>query len=119
MKYESNNIISRIEWCRLQQRLDSVTMDERAGWRAEEAGLMDALDRRDRRVFMKAAYPSQFIRYQCGLEDGRALLRLSRLHSCAMTSLKGLGSTPLPTPGLVDRSPTHPSSHVQVGRAPR
>src|SRR5215831_3591473 len=119
MKYEPNNISSRIEWCRLQQRLLSVTLDERAGWRAEEAGLIDALDRSDRRVFMRAAYPSQFICYQCGLEDGRALLRLSRLHSCAMTRLKGLGSTQLPTPGLVDRSPTHTASHVHVARAPR
>jgi hypothetical protein len=119
MKYEPNNILSRIEWCRLQQERHSVTVDERAGWQAEEAGLMDALDRRDRRMFMRATYPSQFIRYQCGLEDGRALLRLSRLHSCAMIRLKGLGSTPLPTPGLVERSPTHTASHVHVGRAPR
>ena len=57
MKYESNNIISRIEWCRLQQRLDSVTMDERAGWRAEEAGLMDALDRRDRTSVHESGIP--------------------------------------------------------------
>jgi len=28
MKYEPNNIISRIEWCRLQQRIHSVTVDE-------------------------------------------------------------------------------------------
>ena len=38
MKYEPTNIISRIQWCRLQQQLHSVTQDERAGWRAEEAG---------------------------------------------------------------------------------
>ena len=77
MKYEPNNIISRIEWCRLQQQLHSVTMDERAGWRAEEAGLVDALGRRDRRALHARGTPAlSFIRYQCGLEDGRALLRL-------------------------------------------
>jgi hypothetical protein len=118
MNCEPNNIISRIEWCRRQQQLHSVTMDERTGWWAEEVGLVDALDSRDRRVFMKEKYGSNFIRYQCGLEDGHALLRLSRLHSCAMTRLKGLGSTPLPTPGLLERSPTHTASHVHVGRAP-
>ena len=42
MKYESTQIISRIQWCRLQQQLHSVTQEERAGWRAEEAGLVDA-----------------------------------------------------------------------------
>ena len=79
MKYEPTNIIARIAWCRLQQQLHTVTRDERAGWRAEEAGLVDALGCRDRIALMRKEHRSQFIRYKCGLEDGRALLRLSTL----------------------------------------
>src|SRR6267143_926384 len=85
MKYEPTNIISRIQWCRLQQQLHSVTQDERAGWRAEEAGLVDALGCRDRMAFMREEHRSQFTRYQCGLEDGKALLRLSTLFPSGMT----------------------------------
>ena len=117
MKYESNNIISRIEWCRRQQQLHSVTMDERVGWRAEEAGLVDAFGRRDRRGFMKEVYGSNFIRYQCGLEDGRALLRLHRLYPCGMTRMKDLSSIPLTPPAWVDRPPSQAPSQVHVGRS--
>jgi hypothetical protein len=119
VKYEPNNIFSRIEWCRLQQQLHSVTLDERTGWQAEEAGLVDALSRTDRGAFMITAHRSQFIRYQCGLEDGRALLRLSRQYSCDMARMKEFGSNPFTTPGGVDRPPTRTSSCVHVGRAPR
>lgn len=119
MKYEPNNIISRIEWCRLQQQLHSVTLDERAGWQTEEAGLVDALSGRDRSAYMRAADRLKFIRYECGLEDGRALLRLGRLHPCDMTRMKELGSTPFATPSGVDKPPTQTSSCVNVERAPR
>jgi hypothetical protein len=47
---------------------------------------------------MKGAHTSQFIRYQCGLEDGRALLRLSTLRPCGITRMERLGPTPLTTP---------------------
>ena len=76
MKYALTNILSRIEWCRLQQQLHTVTEDERAGWRAEEAGLRDALALGGRRANISEEHPSQFRRYQCGLEDGRTLLRI-------------------------------------------
>jgi hypothetical protein len=115
MKYEPNHIISRIEWCRLQQQLHSITKDERAGWRAEEAGLVDALGCRDRIAFMRKEHRSQFIRYQCGLEDGRALLRLSTLTPCGMTRMEGLGPAPLTTPAWVDRRPSQAPSPVNVG----
>ena len=115
MKYEPNNIISRIEWCRLQQHLHSITKDERAGWRAEEAGLVDALGCRDRVAFMREEHRSQFFRYQCGLEDGRALLRLSTLPPCGMTRMEGLGPAPLTTPAWVDRRPSQAPSPVNVG----
>jgi hypothetical protein len=119
MKYEPINIISRIEWCRLQQHLHSITKEERAGWRAEEAGLVDALGCRDRIAFMREEHRSQFIRYQCGLEDGRALLRLSTLLPCGMTRMKRLGPTPLTTPAWVDRRPSQAPSRVHVGESRR
>jgi hypothetical protein len=119
MKYEPTNIISRIEWCRLQQRLHSVTRDERAGWLAEEAGLVDALSRRDRTAFMSEEHRPHFIRYQYGLEDGRALLRLSSLLPCDMTRMKGLGPSPLTPPAWVDRPPSEAPSRVHVGRPRR
>ena len=97
MKYESTPIISRIQWCRLQQQLQSVTRDERAGWRAEEAGLVDALGCRDRIAFMRGEHRSHFTRYQCGLEDGQALLRLSNSTPCGMTRMEGGSPAPLTT----------------------
>jgi hypothetical protein len=93
MKYAFTQIISRIEWCRLQQQLHSVTPDERAGWRAEEAGLVDALGCRDRIAFMRGEHRSHFTRYQCGLEDGQALLRLSASTSRGMTRMEGRDPT--------------------------
>jgi hypothetical protein len=71
-----NQINGRINWCQYQQQLKTITPDEREGWWAEEAGLLDALFGRDRIAFMKAGHPSQFPRYLCGLQDGQALLRL-------------------------------------------
>jgi hypothetical protein len=91
MKYEPTHIISRIEWCRLQQQLHSVTREEREGWWAEEAGLVDALGCRDRIAFIREEHRSQFTRYQCGLEDGQALLRLPTSTPCGMTRMVGLG----------------------------
>ena len=85
MKYEVINIIWRIEWCRLQQQLHTATEDDRAGWRAEEAGLRDALGLRDRRTVMREEHQSQFRRYQRGLEDGRALLRIDSLNRGGMS----------------------------------
>jgi hypothetical protein len=32
MMCEPTNIISRIQWCRLQQQLPAVTQEERVGW---------------------------------------------------------------------------------------
>ena len=119
MKYEPTNIISRIAWCRLQQQLHSITKDERAGWRAEEAGLVDALGCRDRIAFMREEYRSHFTRYQCGLEDGRALLRLSTSPPCGMTRVEGVGPTPLKTTAWMDRHPSQAFSPVHVGGARR
>ncbi len=79
MIVEPTNINSRIEWCRLQQLLPSCTREEHEGWRAEEAGLLDALFGRDRAVFVREEHGSQLTRYQRGFEDGQALLRFQQL----------------------------------------
>jgi hypothetical protein len=118
MKYEPMNIISRIQWCRLQQQLHSITPDERAGWRAEEAGLVDALGCRDRVAFMRQEHRSHFIRYQCGLEDGRALLRLSTPRPSGMTRLEG-SQAPLTTTAWVGRHPSQVPSRVHVKESRR
>ncbi len=114
MKYESTQIISRIEWCRLQQQLHSVTRDERAGWRAEEAGLVDALGCRDRIAFMQGEHRSQFTRYQCGLEDGQALLRLSTSTPYGMTGMEGWSPAPLMSQARVNSRSSQASRPSQV-----
>ena len=118
MKYEPTNINSRIAWCRLQQQLPSVTRDERAGWRAEEAGLVDALFGRDLIAFMRERHRSQFTRYQSGFEDGKALLRLSTLFPSDMTRMEGLGPAHSTTPARMDRRPSQapPPVHVESRR---
>ena len=118
MKYDPSNIISRIEWCRLQQQLHSITKDERAGWRAEEAGLVDALGCRDRMAFMREEHRSQFTRYQCGLEDGKALLLLQKVNSRWHDMYEGVGPVPFTAPARVDRrsSQAPPPVHVEFRR---
>jgi hypothetical protein len=116
MKYESNHIISRIEWCRLQQQLHSVTRDERAGWRAEEAGLVDALGSRERTAFMRGEHRSQFTRYQLGLENGQALLRLSTSTPCGMTRMEGWRPAPLTTQVNSRPSQAPPPVYVEPRR---
>lgn len=118
MKYEPNNITSRIQWCRLQQRLPSITQEERVGWQMEEAGLIDALGNRDRTAFMREKYRSQFARYQCGFEDGKALLRVSTVFASGMTPMEGLGPARSTTPARVDRHPSHapPPVHEESRR---
>jgi hypothetical protein len=118
MTCEPTDIISRIRWCRLQQRLPSVTQDERVGWRLEEAGLLDALGDRERTAFRRKAYRSQFTRYQRGLEDGKALLRLSMVFASGMTRMEGVGPARSTTPARVDRRPSHapPPVHVEARR---
>ena len=118
MMCEPTNIVSRIQWCRLQQQLPSATQEERVGWRMEEAGLMDALGNRDRTAFMRQEYRSQFPRYQCGLEDGKALLRVSTVFARGMTPMEGLGSARSTTRARVDRRPSHapPPVHAESRR---
>ena len=112
MTCEPTDIISRIRWCRLQQRLPSVTQAERVGWRLEEAGLMDALGNRERTAFMRKEYRSQFTRYQSGLEDGKALLRFSTLFPSGMTRMEGQGPARSTTPARMDSRPIQATSSM-------
>jgi hypothetical protein len=114
MKHESTQIISRIEWCRLQQQLHSVTREERAGWWAEEAGLEDALRGRDRTTAMREEHRSQFMRYKSGLEDGKALLRLGTSIPCGVTRMEGGSPAPLTTPAGVASYPSQARRPVHV-----
>lgn len=78
MENSPNEILSRIEWCRLRRKW-AVTREEEEGWQAEEAGLTDALLGRDRTEIRRNCHPSLLERYQLGLQDGQALMRL---HQC-------------------------------------
>ena len=96
MEQSTNEILSRIEWCRLQRK-GAVTHDEEEGWQAEEAGLMDALLGRDRTAMRKTSHPSLLERYRLGLQDGRVLMRFApALQPDGMESeiKEGLGQVP-------------------------
>ena len=112
MTYDPNNIISRIAWCRLQQQLHLLTQEERAGWRAEEDGLMDALFGRNRKASMRETHRAHLVRYHCGLEDGMALLRFSTSTPWAMTGREGPGPIPLATQDWVVSRPVQASPPV-------
>jgi hypothetical protein len=70
------SIVLRIAWC--QQQKEQVDREpEREGWTAEEAGLQDALLNQDRTNQYQACSPEVFDRYVTGLQDGRALIRVT------------------------------------------
>jgi hypothetical protein len=70
----TNPVIFRIEWCR-RQRTKARTEPEQEGWRAEEAGLRDALLHRDHANEYRDGPPNVFERYVMGFQDGQALIR--------------------------------------------
>jgi hypothetical protein len=111
MTYDPNNIISRIAWCRLLQQIRLLTLGERAGWRAEEDGLMDALFGRNRMASMRETHRAHLARYHCGLEDGMALLRFSTSTPWAMTGMTG--PIPLTTQDWIDSRPVQASPPVE------
>jgi hypothetical protein len=78
MPHTGTSLVARIEWCRRERR-QARTEAELEGWRAEEAGLRDALLNRDRTYQYRYSPPAVFERYALGLEDGRALIRLGRV----------------------------------------
>jgi hypothetical protein len=68
-------IKSRIKWCR-RLREAARTWEEAEGWRAEEAGLLDAWIGVDRTAITRCCLLYRFPRYQLGLRDGRTLRRV-------------------------------------------
>ena len=114
MIFEPNNIISRIEWCRLQQQFPSVTREEREGWRAEEAGHVDALFDRDRTAFIRAEHPSQLTRYQRGFEDGQGLLSFQQVNLRWHDTYGGVGLSPLTALAQGARRPVQTPSPVPI-----
>jgi len=111
---EPTNISARIAWCRLQQQLLSVSPEERAGWRAEEAGLVDALFRRDRTAFMRVEHRSQFLRYQCGLEDGHTLLCFQKFNARWHDTYGRIGPGLFTATAQVDRRPSQAPPRVPI-----
>jgi hypothetical protein len=59
---------------------------------------------RDRIAFMREHQP-QFPRYQCGLEDGQVILRLSTSIAHGTTGTVGWSPAPLTTLAQVDGRP--------------
>jgi len=67
---------TRIEWCERLRKM-AVTREEEEGWRAEEAGLLDAFLGIDRTELTTNCHPHRLNRYQLGLRDGRTVMRMS------------------------------------------
>lgn len=74
MAYETESFASRIEWCRRQSTQARAPL-ERAGWRAEEEGLRDALLNKNHTYQYQQGPPGVFERYAMGLQYGREVLR--------------------------------------------
>ena len=78
--HSCTSIISRIEWC--QRHLAQPGMEtELEEWCAEKEGLTDALFNRDCTYKYQYRAPSVSNRYELGLEDGRALIRIASIES--------------------------------------
>ncbi len=95
MAYANQSIASRIEWCRRQSTQACAPL-EIAGWRAEAAGLQDALLKRDHTTQYQQGPPRVFERYATGLEDGRSVLRaavvLKQFAPATRTATHGMGN---------------------------
>lgn len=71
-------VFVRIAWCRRQSAL-AGTECEGDGWRAEEAGLRDALLNRDHTDHYRLSLPEIFDRYVLGFQDGTVMLRAAQV----------------------------------------
>ena len=67
-------IMTRIEWCQ-QNKMKARTEAESEGWDAEEEGLRDACSVETASISINIVVYAP--RYQLGLEDGQALLRIA------------------------------------------
>lgn len=66
---------ARIEWCQQQGRA-ATNVQEKQGWWAEEAGLVDALRGRPSPSSSPESFGEHLARYQLGLQEGLAIMRL-------------------------------------------
>lgn len=71
---------ARIEWCRRQGKTADDVQEQR-GWRAEEAGLVDALRGRLSSSFSPDSFGEHLARYHLGLQEGSAIMRLIEPHT--------------------------------------
>lgn len=67
----------RMAWCQ-SQSAQARTEPELEGWRAEEAGLRDAMLRQDHADHYRLSPPEIFDRYVLGFQDGTAMLCATR-----------------------------------------
>jgi len=65
----------RMAWCR-RQSAQAHTEPELEGWRAEEAGLRDAILEQNHADHYRLSPPKIFDRYVLGFQDGTAMLAL-------------------------------------------
>ena len=100
MEILPSQLKARLDRCR-HQRQRVVTCQEQEGWWAEEAGLLDAFLGRDQTGLAAAWYPSQFQRYQLGLHEGQAIMRVFPCRSWGHEQYGGAGPS---------------SSHYRPGR---
>ena len=79
MKKDASKLIRlRMAWCR-RQSAQARTESELDGWRAEEAGLRDAILKQDQTDHYRLSGPEIFDRYVLGFRDGTALLSAARV----------------------------------------
>ena len=78
MNQTTNSVHVRIEWC-TRQSTQARSEPEVDGWRAEAAGLRDALMNSDHTDDYRLYPPEVCERYILGLQDGTALLRAARI----------------------------------------
>jgi len=92
MKQTTNPVNVRIEWC-TRQSAQARSEPEVDGWRAEAAGLRDALMNSDHTDDYRLCPPEVLRRYVLGFQDGTALLRATRLQPMHAATT----ATPQPT----------------------
>jgi hypothetical protein len=77
MKKDASKLIRlRMAWCRSARARTESELD---GWRAEEAGLRDAILKQDQADHYRLSTPEIFDRYVLGFRDGTALLSAARV----------------------------------------
>lgn len=82
----------RMAWCR-QQSAQARTEPELEEWRAEEAGLRDAILKQNRADCYQLSPPEIFDRYVLGFQDGTVMLRTTQVEWHADSSPSSHGTS--------------------------